>query len=176
MTILEEIKLLCSELPEKDQKIALKLIDLRDFESLEALYGNNDIGYSQNGNYHLEIVKALCYNAIGKTKLAIATFQKQFSKNNYKPLLLDYYHLAVIYFEMKDYNNAKTYFEKQIANNDYYAEPYYYLALIYKRNNNIKQYKKNLVKAEEMYNKEYIMKDNYTHPIDKIYKKDIENL
>ena len=37
MTILEEIKLLCSELPEKDQKIALNLIDRRDFESLEEL-------------------------------------------------------------------------------------------------------------------------------------------
>ena len=149
---------------------------IRDFESLEALYGSNEIGYSPNGMYHLEIVKAICYNEIGKTDLAIHEFQKQLAKKNYTPLLLDYYHLAVLYFEIKDYDNAKTYFEKQIANNDYYAEPYYYLALIYKRNNNIKQYKKNLVKAEEMYNKEYIMKDNYTHPIDKIYKKDIENL
>ena len=37
MTILQEIKILCEELPEKDKKIALNLIDRRDFESLEEL-------------------------------------------------------------------------------------------------------------------------------------------
>lgn len=37
MTVLQEIKILCEELPEKDKKIALNLIDRRDFESLEEL-------------------------------------------------------------------------------------------------------------------------------------------
>lgn len=53
MTILEEIKLLCSELPEKDQKIALKLIDLRDFESLEELVLSISI-YIENNNTKVE--------------------------------------------------------------------------------------------------------------------------
>ncbi|WP_177765852.1 tetratricopeptide repeat protein [Flavobacterium sp. I3-2] len=77
---------------------------IEDFENLEKLF--NDIGYSQNGYYHLQIVKAICYSALNEKQKAIEIIKKQFEKENYQIGLFDYYQLGVCYYQLEDFENA----------------------------------------------------------------------
>lgn len=149
---------------------------IKDIETLEKLVGEDNVGSSQNGNYNLEIVKALCYKGIGDKAKAIKIIEKQLDNKNYSPMLFDYYHLGVLYFETGNYNKAKECFEKQIKNNDYYAEPYYYLAQICKIQDNKYQAKSLISKALDYYLKEKYMKDAYTHIMDKVYEREMRIL
>ncbi|WP_312299195.1 tetratricopeptide repeat protein [Chryseobacterium sp.] len=147
---------------------------LDDFEAFEKLVGEDYIEYSQNGNYSLKIVKALCYKMIGDTNRAINLIEKQISRKDYTPLLFDFYHLGVLYYEIGNYDKAKEYFDKQIRNNDYYAEPYYFLALIYNRLDDKKQAKLLISKALSYYSDGKFMQDPYTSIMDKVYKKEMK--
>ncbi|AZI54741.1 hypothetical protein EIB75_05520 [Epilithonimonas vandammei] len=147
---------------------------IKDIEDLEKLVGKDNVGFSQNGNYQLQIVKALCYKGLGDKQKAIDIIEHQLSKKDNIVLLFDYYHLGVLYYELADYNKAKFCFEKQIANSDYYAEPYYYLSLIYTKNNNVKA-KEMIDKALIYYNEAKYIKDAYTTVMDKVYKEEIQN-
>ncbi len=149
---------------------------INDIEEFEKIVGENNVGSSQNGNYNLEIVKALCYKGIGDKFKAIQIIEKQLAKKEYSPMLFDYYHLAVLYYELNNYEVAKKYFEKQIKNYDYYAEPYYYLALIWKSQNNIQQANLFIDKALDFYSKGKIMNDSYTNISDKVYQQEMKNL
>lgn len=146
---------------------------LIDIENFEKLVGSDNMGFSQNGNYHLEIVKALCYKGLGDKFKAIDLFEIQFNKKNYSPMLFDYYHLGVLYFEVGNLEKAKETLEKQISNNDYFAEPYYYLSLIYAKENNMVLAKKMITKAQIFYSENKFIKDSYTTPQDKIFEKNI---
>lgn len=144
---------------------------LDDIESFEKLMEDNHIEYSQNGDYSLKIVKALCYKMLGDTSKAINIIEGQVSRKDYTPRLFDYYHLGILFYETSNYNKAKKYFEKQIRNNDYYAEPYYYLAQIYKKQNNKLQAILLINKALEYYLTGKYMKDPYTNIVDRVYEK-----
>jgi tetratricopeptide (TPR) repeat protein len=80
---------------------------LRDYQGaiidLEKLkeYRPTDLGSSQNGDYHLEIVKAICYSAIHQKEKAIELFENQLSNKNHSTGFYDYYQLGVTYFELK---------------------------------------------------------------------------
>lgn len=149
---------------------------LKDIETLENLVGENNIGFSQNGNYSLCTVKALCYKGLGNNIKAIEIMEKQFSNKNYVPLLFDFYHLGVSYFKQKNYLKAKENFEKQIINKDYYSEPYYYLSLILLQENKKEEAKKMIDKAIYYYDSSKFMKDAYTTIIDKVYQEEIHIL
>lgn len=149
---------------------------LNDIEALEQLVGEDNIGFSQNGDYNLQIVKALCYKGMGDNKKAIEIFEKQFSMNDYHVMLFDYYHLGVLYYEQNDIIKARDYFQKQITNSNYFAEPYYYLALIDLKENNKLEAKSKIKKALDLYSKSYFMKDPYTNIKDRIYEEDIKKL
>jgi tetratricopeptide (TPR) repeat protein len=86
----------------------------------------------------------------------------------------DYLHLGVLKMEIGDDDEAVLYLKKAISINDYLAESYYYLALIYKRKNLLKEFKENMGKAKTYYLKGYKRTDPYIHPLDKIYLKDID--
>lgn len=149
---------------------------IEDIENFEKLIGEDNIGSSQNGNYNLEIVKALCYKGIGDKKKAIQIIKRQLKKKSYSPMLFDYYHLGVLYYELNYSDKAKEYFEKQIKNNDYYAEPYYYLSLIYWKFNNKIEAKKMIEKALNYYSNNKYMRDPYTSIFDKVYEKEMKIL
>lgn len=149
---------------------------LNDIESFEKLVGENYIEYSQNGNYSLKIVKALCYKMLGDSNKAIKLIEAQISRKDYTPLLFDYYHLGVLYYEKGNYNKARDNFRKQIKNNDYYAEPYYYLAQIYKKQNSTHKAVLLINQAIDYYSKGKFMTDSYTNIIDKVYQKEMKNL
>lgn len=149
---------------------------IKDIEAFERLVGEDNVGSSQNGNYNLEIVKALCYKELGKKAKAIEIIEKQLAKKNYPPMLFDYYHLGVLYYEISEYDKAKECLKKQITINDYYAEPYYYLSIINKIQNNRLEAKKMVDEALKYYEDKKYMIDFYTTIIDKVYKKEIETL
>lgn len=148
---------------------------LTDLEALEKINKYN-IGYSQNGDYHLKIVIALCYKSLGNRKKAISLIKTQLSIKDYTPQNYDFLHLGVLYLETGDVKEAIKSLKKELIIDDYLAETYYYLALAYKKENNLSLFKENLLKAQDFYKKGYVMKDNYTHPLDKIYLPQIENL
>jgi tetratricopeptide (TPR) repeat protein len=146
---------------------------IADFERLDSVT-KFDIGYSQNGDYQLNIAKALCYKALGEKKKAIEIIEKQLSEKGYAAFPYDYLHLGVLKMEIGDDAGGIEFLMKSITLNDYFAEPYYYLGLIYKKQKLAKESKENLEKAKAYYLKGYKRSDPYTHPMDKIYLTDIE--
>ncbi|MFN7259933.1 MAG: tetratricopeptide repeat protein [Cyclobacteriaceae bacterium] len=146
---------------------------IKDFERLDTLFPH-DIGYSQNGDYQLTIVKALCYSAIGEKGKAIQIIESQLFKKGYSPMVYDYLHLGVLKMETGDLNGGIDFLTKSIALNDYLAEPYYYLGLIYKSKNLKVEYKTAMEKAKAYYLKGYKRFDPYTHPMHKVYLSDID--
>ena len=146
---------------------------IKDIEKLDSLV-NYDIGYSINGDYQLNVAKALCYKALGQKVKAIEIIENQLAQKGYTPMIYDYLHLGVLKMETGDTNGGINYLKKSIAFNDYLAEPYYYLGLIYKKQNLTEEFKENMEKAKTYYLKGHKQFDPYTHPMDKIYLADIE--
>jgi tetratricopeptide (TPR) repeat protein len=146
---------------------------IRDIEKLDSLT-TGDFGYSQNGDYHLNVAKALCYKAIGQKEKAISIIEDQLQQKDYSPMTYDYLHLGILKFETGDQQEAIKYLKKAIAYNDYLADQYYFLGLVYKKLGQQKEFKENLEKAKTYYLKGFKRFDDYTHPMDKIYLSDIE--
>lgn len=148
---------------------------IQDVEKLDSLV-KYDIGYSQNGTYHLNIAKGLCYKAIGEKEKAIEIIEKQIILNEEENFVgaYDYLHLGVLYLETENFNKAIELFEKQSKENEL-AENQYYLALVYKNLNKQTEYKSCLEKAKQLNIRQSRMFDSYSNPMDKIYLEDIEN-
>lgn len=146
----------------RDYKGAIK--DIEEFEKLI----KDDVGYCQNGDYHLLIAKAICYKAIDEKDKAIKIIEDYLKENDGEPDLYNYYHLGVLYFEKGDYQQALIKFNKQGENNDL-ASNRYYMAMCYKYLKDIHKYKQEIVKAEKLSEEGYVLKDPYTHHYDKVY-------
>jgi tetratricopeptide (TPR) repeat protein len=146
---------------------------INDLEKLDSL-SPHDIGYSINGDYQLNFAKALCYKAIGQKTKALEIMEEQLAKENYTPMTYDYLHVGVLKMDLGDLDGGIEYLKKSIAYNEYLAEPYYYLALTYKKKNSIKDFAENIEKAKTHYLKGYRRFDPYTHPMDKVYLAEIE--
>ena len=146
---------------------------IEDIERLSSLT-RFDIGYGANSDYQLNVARALCYKALGRKQQAIQIIEKQLSQKDYSPMTYDYLHLGVLKLETGDDAGAIVYLKKSIAYNDYLAENYYYLALVYKRQRKMTDFKEQMEKAKTYYLKGYKRFDPYTSPIDKIYLSDIE--
>lgn len=145
---------------------------IADIEKLDSLV-SYDIGYSINGDYHLNVAKALCYKALGNREKAIHIIECQLKEKNYIIKNYDYLHLGVLYFENKDFKSAEEKFKLQ----DRYAllaENQYYLAMIEKNKKNYKLCRKLLKKAKQLYIRKMYMFDPYTAIADKIYLDDIQ--
>ena len=147
---------------------------LEDLELLTQLKKTN-IGYSQNGSYHLDIVKALCHKGLGNNCEAIKIIEEKVSSPNYQAGLYDYLHLGVAYMKEKEYDKAKVAFDKQRQINDHLAETHFYLALIFKYKNQKDRYKEHLNISKEKYLKGSRLMDDYAIPMDKVYLKEIED-
>lgn len=145
---------------------------IQDIEKLDNLL-DYDIGYCQNGDYHLNIAKGLCYKMIGERTKAIHIIKSQIEKDTNLVGIFDYLHLGVLYLENKEFKKAITTLEKQTVINDL-AENNYYLALAYKAIGKQNNYLEYLKKSRKLYLSGNIMVDIYTHHVDKIYLKEIE--
>lgn len=146
---------------------------IRDIEQLDSMV-TYDIGYSVNGDYHLQVARALCYKALGNPKKAIAIIEAQLAVKDYVPMNYDYLHLGVLKLETGDLAGAVTFLKKQIALNDYLADTYYYLGLAYRQQGDQGECVTAMEKAKVFYLKGWKRLDFYTHPADKVYLADIE--
>lgn len=145
---------------------------IEDIERLEGL-AKGDIGFGQNGDYHLKIALALCYKAIGDKTKAIDIINDQLSKEDHFIGLYDYLHLGVLYLETNQPEKALEAFEVQQRENTL-AENEFYRALAYKRNNENEKYRQHLQKSMNLYVEGRHMFDPYTHQMDRIFLSDIE--
>ncbi len=145
---------------------------IKDIELLDSLV-DYDIGHCQNGFYHLQIARALCYKCLGQNEKAISIILEQFNDPAHYAGLFDYLHLGVLYLETEQYQKAIDVFKKQEQENDI-AENRYYIALAYKEVKNKKDYLENLKLAFKKYNEGIRLLDPYVEQKDKIYLSQIE--
>lgn len=145
---------------------------IKDIEELDRLV-NYDIGYSQNGTYHLNIAKALCYKKIGQFEKALEIMQTQINQPNYSVGLFDYLHLGVLQLELGNLIAAEKAFMTQSEENEL-AENQYYLGQLFLKKKDITKAKIHLLKAKALYQAERFMFDPYAHQVDKIYFLEIE--
>jgi len=145
---------------------------IADIERLDSLV-DYDIGFGQNGDYHLEITRALCYKAIGQPEKAISIIEQKLSDSTYFASPYDYLHLGVLYLEEGAQDKAIEALKKQESINDL-AENRYYIALAYRQKGAMQLHRENLAMAEKLYKKGMKMHDPYTTHMDKIYLSQIE--
>lgn len=143
---------------------------IADIELLDSLV-DYDIGYSVNGDYHLQIARALCYKALGKIHQAIDIIEANLDEDFPGPY--DYLHLGVMYLETDQMNKAIATFEKQQEINDL-AENHYYLALVYQQAGIQAKFDQHMMQAKEKYLEGYKLFDPYVEVMDQIYLEDIE--
>ncbi len=146
---------------------------IEDIEYLERTIKYN-IGYS--GNYHLNILKGLCFKGLGEREKALRIIEEQITINEQESFvgIYDYLHLGVLYLETNNLERAVEFFRKQSLNNEI-AENQYYLALSFKKLGQTEEYKLCLDRAKKLYMKGERMYGTYTNPMDKIYLDTIEN-
>jgi tetratricopeptide (TPR) repeat protein len=147
---------------------------IEDIEKLDSIV-DYDIAYSQNGIYHLNVAKGLCYKAIGEPEKAIRIIKNQIIRNEEEQFVgpYDYLHLGVLYLETNKLEEALDMFKKQSLENEL-AESHYYSALVFLKLNKQAEYKSSLEKAKQLYLEEKRMSDPYSNPMDKIYLETIE--
>lgn len=145
---------------------------IADIERLDSLMDSN-IGFSVNGDYHLNIAKALCYKAIGQKNKAIDIIEQQLKDPQHEPGLFDHLHLGILYLEKQKWDKAIQLFQLQSQHNEL-AENQYYLGLGYKNLGQVDAQQKALQKALDLYDKKRRMFDPYSAHLDKIYRVDIE--
>ncbi len=120
-----------------------------DIETLQSIIGWDDLGTIYNGEYNLEIIRALSYKGLCDTIKAIKILENYIHKTN-DAGLWGYYHLGVMYFQQNRYNDAKQAFINQLSSNEI-ADTYYYLGLIYKQEGNFVELNDAMKKAHDLY-------------------------
>jgi tetratricopeptide (TPR) repeat protein len=134
-----------------------------------------DLGDIHNGDYHLNVIKAISYDGLGETTKAITIMEEYMSKNKFYPMLYDYLLLGFFYLKQENYIEALEFFLKQKEVNDI-AENEYYLAKTCALMDNKVDSKKWILSARDKYLVQNTMFDTYTEPYTKIYLSDIETL
>ncbi len=145
---------------------------IEDIQQLDSL-ASYDIGSSNNGDYHLNVLKALCHKQLNKKQTAIATLEGQLAKSSHMIGAYDYLHLGVLYLETHQYLKAADTFIKQEKVNNL-AENQYYLALVYKQQGERDKINHHLQEAKRLFLTGYRMRDPYNTMLDAIFLENIE--
>lgn len=146
---------------------------IQDIDSLASIT-KFDLGHTNNGDYHLNFVKGICYSQLGEKEKAIEIFEKQLAQPDHIMGLYDYYQLGVTYFEIQEYEKAIEALNTQLTENEN-AETHYFLGQSYKILNQPEKYSEHKEKAIELYRKGVIMRDPYNEHINKVYLETILN-
>lgn len=146
---------------------------LNDLNKLYELRGKFDIGFNPSGEYHGQLIRAICYQKLGDIDKAIEIVEQMVSQTNYSVGLYDYFHLGVMYLDAGEVEKAKKSFDKQVEENEF-AEIYYYYSEIYLAEKNKSGAVEALEKAKNLYDRELILSNTYYHYIDKVFYGDIE--
>ena len=147
---------------------------LKDLNRLYELLGYFDIGYTNSGEYHVQMIRAISYRKLNKVDKSIEIMEELINGKNYHQGLFDFFHIGISYLEADRLQEAKKAFDKQNQENEL-AETYYYYSQIYKKQNQIIDSEKMLIKAKELYTNGKTMTNNYYHYLDKVFYADIEN-
>jgi tetratricopeptide (TPR) repeat protein len=145
---------------------------INDIEACNKLFKGNDIGYSNDGTYHLNMVKGLCLKALGRINEAIDIWEYQLAKDDHFLGKYDYLHIGVLYYNDGKYKEAIKYLEKQTVENDI-AENRYYLAKCYRALGNKTKYDDQIATAHAYITKSKTMSDPYSELFDQVYMQDI---
>jgi len=146
---------------------------IKDIETLDSLV-NYDIGFCQNGDYHLNVAKGLCYKMLGQKAKAIQIIESQMESDSASIGLYDYLHLGVLYLEEGQPDHALELFSKQLDVNEL-AEAYYYRAMALEALDEKDEARRTLQQAKDAYLSSKFMLDIYTHHVDKVFLKEINN-
>lgn len=144
---------------------------IADIEKLKSLI-NYDVGHCQTGQYHLDIALALCYKELGQLEKAKKIFLIRKNAVDYTPDLYNDYHYGIIEYELGNFKEAISAFHKQLENNEI-AEAHFYLALVYKKLEQLETARTHIAIAKKLYLLDKTMYDNYAENIDKIFLADI---
>ena len=144
---------------------------IEDINRLDSLL--QDVGYTSNGTYHLNIVRGLCYKALGQTDEAIYWIEHQTKKEDASNSLFDYLHLAVLYLEQEEPYRAIDLLQQQNEIN-VLAENYYYLAKAHLVLQEKEKAKTSLKQALNLYKAGKKMFDPYNELFDQVYLIEIE--
>ena len=138
---------------------------IEDIEALDRLV-DYEIGQCQNGVYHLNIAKGLCYKAIGEKEKALQIISDQILENEKQDFVgaYDYLHQGVLLFELDRVEEALIVFEKQQAYNDL-AENQYYKALVFKQLGKSENFQKAIELAKTYYVNGDRVRDTYSNPL-----------
>jgi tetratricopeptide (TPR) repeat protein len=147
---------------------------IRDIERLDSLI-NYDLGHSANGDYHLEVARAMCYSALGQKQKARSILEAHLAEAGRQAGLFDHYQLGVTCFELGDLETAFRHFQLQDQRNEL-AESAYYQALIYRQQGVIADFESQKTKALDLYHRKRMLMDPYTHHFNKVYLEEIEKL
>ena len=144
-----------------------------DLEALAAMV-DYDIGPCQNGFYHLNVAKALCYKMLGQRAEAIQIIETHLKDDKQYPGVYDYLHLGVLYYETGNNEAALKAFEQQETIRGALAESLYHKADLLEKLGQKEAQKEALKKALSLYQDGICMFDPYGHQVDKIYLSDIQ--
>lgn len=147
---------------------------IRDIEALDSLV-NYDIGFTGDGVYHLNVLKAICYRELGQYQKAIDIMEEMYAKEGYAFGLYDYLHLGVAYLKNGQVEKALAALEQQKQHNDV-SEVYYYQAMAMTKDKNEELYYETVEKALAYYNRKQYMHNAYRQLPDRIYRQDIVDL
>ncbi len=145
---------------------------IADIEKLDSLI-DGDIGEIHNGDYHLKMLLAISYDAIGDTEKALALMNEHMNQANYYALIYDYVLRGFIHNKLQNYELAIDDFKRQEEIGDL-AENQFYLSKAYNALGMEAECIVSLKKAKELYQSEIRMNDPYTEPYAKIYLQDIQ--
>lgn len=145
---------------------------IQDLDQLKKYYPG-DLGRSQNGDYNLDVVRAMSYSALGQKEKAAGIIERLLAARGYVKGMFDHYQLGVTYFELGRYDKALENFEKQSKEYNF-AENIYFKSKVSKIRN--KDYLDLKMLALQTYDEGKTMKDVYTHHFNKVYRKEIEEL
>ena len=146
---------------------------IKDFEALGEL--QNDLGYSANGTYHLNIAKAVCQDAIGNHELALETILSSLSDSTYYVGPYDYLHLGMIYLHLNLSDKAVHALEIQLEQ-EVNADTHYYLAQAYSNLSKYDLAETNLEESDRLYKLNNFRSDPYSETEGRIYQEDIDQL
>ena len=145
---------------------------IKDIEKLNYLI-DYDLGEIHNGDYHLNTIKAISYDAIGQTEKAIGTLNTHMNSKDYFPLIYDHLLMGIFYLKGEKYNQAIVYFNQQKKLNNI-AENEYYLGIAYKHLNKVELAQEAMNSSFTLYTKLNRMNDPYSMPYGKIYLMEIK--
>jgi len=145
---------------------------IEDIERLDSL-ADYDIGFGQNGYYHLQTTRALCYKQIGQQAKAISIFESCLHDPDFIHGPYFYVHLGVLYLDQKSFAKAEKYLLLQQEENDL-AENRFYLARVYLAQGRTADALSNLEIAKEKYENGLSFFDPYGPQVDQIFLEDIE--